>query len=260
MSVMFNIPYGLYVVTTNHSKQNGCISNSMIQVTSNPNRISLALNKQNYTCEEIKSSGKFNVSFLDNTANFELIKRFGFASGRDVNKFDNFSDYELAENGIYYISKNTNAYLSCKVVQELDLGTHIMFIADVTKEVELKKSETLTYSYYHANIKPKQNLGGVKKVFYVCSVCGYVYEGETLPDDYICPLCKHDKSAFVKQETIDNKNNESSLENSKTKTLNDVQENKSKKYVCPVCGYESDTDDFNGKCPLCNAEMKIANK
>ena len=199
MNVMFNISYGLYILTAKTEKLNGCVINALSQVTSTPNRIIIAINKNNFTTEQILKTKKFNVSILNEEANFDLIKRFGFASGKNVNKFEDFSSFKLAENGIPYISQGTNSYISAEVLEVRDLGTHYEFLADVTKEVSLNDIPSITYSYYQSNIKPKQ-ANSNKKVVYVCSVCGYVYEGDPLPEDFICPICKHDAKYFIKSE------------------------------------------------------------
>ena len=199
MNVMFNISYGLYILTAKTEKLNGCVINALSQVTSTPNRIIIAINKNNFTTEQILKTKKFNVSILNEEANFDLIKRFGFASGKNVNKFEDFSSFKLAENGIPYISQGTNSYISAEVLEVRDLGTHYEFLADVTKEVSLNDISSITYSYYQSNIKPKQ-ANSNKKVVYVCSVCGYVYEGDPLPEDFICPICKHDAKYFIKSE------------------------------------------------------------
>lgn len=199
MNVMFNITYGLYIVTAKTDKMNGCVVNALSQVTSTPNRIMLAINKNNFTTEQILKTKKFNVSILNEEVTFDLIKRFGFASGKDTNKFENFSNYELAENEIPYITQGTNSYISAEVVEIRDLGTHYEFLADVTKEVSLNEIPSITYAKYQSNIKPK-TASSQKKVVYICSVCGYVYEGDPLPEDFICPLCLHDAKYFVKSE------------------------------------------------------------
>ena len=196
---MFNITYGLYIVTAKTDKMNGCVVNALSQVTSTPNRIMLAINKNNFTTEQILKTKKFNVSILNEEVTFDLIKRFGFASGKDTNKFENFSNYELAENEIPYITQGTNSYISAEVVEIRDLGTHYEFLADVTKEVSLNEIPSITYAKYQSNIKPK-TASSQKKVVYICSVCGYVYEGDPLPEDFICPLCLHDAKYFVKSE------------------------------------------------------------
>ena len=199
MNVMFNISYGLYILTAKTEKLNGCVINALSQVTSIPNRIIIAINKNNFTTEQILKTKKFNVSILNEEANFDLIKRFGFASGKNVNKFEDFSSFKLAENGIPYISQGTNSYISAEVLEVRDLGSHYEFLAEVTKEVSLNDIPSITYSYYQSNIKPKQ-ANSNKKVVYVCSVCGYVYEGDPLPEDFICPICKHDAKYFIKSE------------------------------------------------------------
>lgn len=199
MNVMFNISYGLYILTAKTEKLNGCVINALSQVTSTPNRIIIAINKNNFTTEQILKTKKFNVSILNEEANFDLIKRFGFTSGKNINKFEDFSDYKIAENEIPFITQGTNSYISAEVLEVRDLGTHYEFLADVTKEVSLNDIPSITYSYYQSNIKPKQ-ANSNKKVVYVCSVCGYVYEGDPLPEDFICPICKHDAKYFIKSE------------------------------------------------------------
>lgn len=199
MNVMFNISYGLYILTAKTEKLNGCVINVLSQVTSTPNRIIIAINKNNFTTEQILKTKKFNVSILNEEANFDLIKRFGFTSGKNINKFEDFSDYKIAENEIPFITQGTNSYISAEVLEVRDLGSHYEFLAEVTKEVSLNDIPSITYSYYQSNIKPKQ-ANSNKKVVYVCSVCGYVYEGDPLPEDFICPICKHDAKYFIKSE------------------------------------------------------------
>lgn len=199
MNVMFNISYGLYILTAKTEKLNGCVINALSQVTSTPNRIIIAINKNNFTTEQILKTKKFNVSILNEETNFDLIKRFGFTSGKNINKFEDFSDYKIAENEIPFITQGTNSYISAEVLEVRDLGSHYEFLADVTKEVSLNDISSITYSYYQSNIKPKQ-ANSNKKVVYVCSVCGYVYEGDPLPEDFICPICKHDAKYFIKSE------------------------------------------------------------
>lgn len=191
----FNIGYGLYVLTTNENKDNGCIINTFMQVTDTPKRVVLAVNKNNLTCTELQASGVFNVSVIDESADFEMFKCFGFRSGRTCQKFDDFPDVARAKNGVLYTTKSTNAYFSGRVIEQKDLGTHILFIADVTEAEVLSDKKTVTYTYYQENIKPTPE---TKKKGWVCKICGYVYEGEELPQDYICPLCKHPASDFEK--------------------------------------------------------------
>lgn len=198
-TVMFSLSYGLYVVTAREGyRDNGCITNTAAQVTDTPNRISLTVNKSNYTHDMIMRSGAFNVSILSEKATFATFKHFGFQSGRDVNKFADYSACKRAANGIYYITEGTNGYISAKVVQTVDLGTHTMFIAEVTDGEVLSNDPSTTYSYYQSNIKPKPAAPASEKTTWVCQICGYVYEGEELPADFICPWCKHGAADFKK--------------------------------------------------------------
>lgn len=189
----FNIGYGLYILTTNENKDNGCIINTFMQVTDNPKQIVMAVNKGNLTCSELLSSGKFCVSVIDESADFELFKWFGFRSGRTCHKFEGFDDVNRAENGVLYITKNTNAYFAGTVTETKDLGTHILFIATITEAEVLSDKNTVTYTYYQKNIKPAPE---AKKKGWVCKICGYVHEDEDLPEDFICPICKHPASDF----------------------------------------------------------------
>ena len=200
---MYKLTYGLFVVTASKDgKQNGCIVNTAQQVTSTPNRISVAINKANYTHDLVMETRKFNVSILNQAASFELFKRFGFQSGRDVDKFAGFTGYKKALNDVNYITEGTNAYISAWVEQTIDLGTHTLFIAAVTNMETLNDVPSVTYDYYQRNIKPQpQAQEGPKegKTVWVCKICGYEYEGDPIPDDFICPLCKHPASDFEKQ-------------------------------------------------------------
>lgn len=192
---LFNITYGLYVLTVKQGeKDNGCIINSVMQVAEKPVRLAVSVNKQNLTCEMLKESGVFNLSCLTTEADFELFKRFGFQSGRDADKFQGMSGLKRSENGLYYLSEKTNAFLSGKVVEMSDLGTHMLFIAEVTDGEVLSDGWGCSYAYYQADIKPKPV--PAKKKSWVCEICGYVHEGEEVPDDFICPICKHGKEAF----------------------------------------------------------------
>ncbi len=199
---LFNIQYGLFVITTKDgNRDNGCISNTVAQVTAQPNRISVALNKGNFTTELIQRSKRFTASILSERADFELFKHFGFQSGRDVNKFADFSDCRRVSNGTFAITRGTNAFLSADVEQAIDLGTHMLFIGLVTEMETLSDVPSATYNYYQANIKPKPQPAGQTadgKTIWRCSICGYEYVGEELPDDFICPICKHPASDFVK--------------------------------------------------------------
>ncbi len=199
---LFNIQYGLFVITTcDNGQDNGCISNTVAQVTAQPNRISVALNKGNFTTELIQRSGRFTASIISEAADFELFKHFGFQSGRTVNKFADFTDCRRVCNGTFAITRGTNAFISADVEQAIDLGTHMLFIGLVTEMEVLADVPSATYNYYQSNIKPKpQPVGKTAegKTIWRCSICGYEYVGEELPDDFICPICKHPASDFVK--------------------------------------------------------------
>ena len=213
LDALNKLSYGIFVLTTNQNgKDNGCIINTVEQVTAEPNRIAIAVNKLNYTHDMIQNVGKFCVSVLSEEADFELIKRFGFQTGKAVDKFEGFKECERDGNGIYYITKCTNAYFSVDVEQTVDLGTHTMFIGKVKEMKVLSSAPSATYSYYHQNIKPQQHqpqeaiitpktvdsgspeLEG--QTIWRCKVCGYEYVGKELPADYICPACKHPASDF----------------------------------------------------------------
>ena len=194
---LFKIGYGLYVLTANENgKDNGCIINTVMQVTSDPCQIEIAVNKANYTCEMVQRTKKFNISILDEGTSFDVFKNFGYQSGRSTDKFANFFDTKRSPNGVLYITKNTNAFMSAYVKQEIDLGTHILFIAQLVEAEVLSDKPTVTYDYYQRNIKPKPQ-ATVKKGWR-CKICGFVYEHENLPADYICPICKHGAVDFVK--------------------------------------------------------------
>ena len=199
---LFNIQYGLFVITTcDNGQDNGCISNTVAQVTAQPNRISVALNKGNFTTELIQRSGRFTASIISEAADFELFKHFGFQSGRTVNKFADFTDCRRVSNGTFAITRGTNAFISANVEQAIDLGTHMLFIGLVTEMEVLADVPSATYNYYQSNIKPKpQPVGKTAegKTIWRCSICGNEYVGEELPDDFICPICKHPASDFVK--------------------------------------------------------------
>ena len=193
-TALFNIGYGLYVVTSHDGeKDNGLIVNTVTQVTDTPNRIAVTINKRNYSCGVIAKTGKLNVSTLSEDAPFKLFQRFGFQSGKDTDKLSDFKHGQRASNGLLFLTKYANAYLCCNVIKQVDLGTHIMFICDVTECANLSHAETMTYSYYFKNVKPKPESD---KKGYVCRICGWVYEGEELPEDIVCPLCKHGAADF----------------------------------------------------------------
>ncbi len=194
---MYRLSYGLFVVTAKEGeKDNGCITNTVMQVTSAPNRISLAVNKENYTHDMILRTGKFLASVISEDASFDLFRNFGFQSGRDVDKFADFTDVKRTGNGLYAVTKGTNAWISAKVIQSVDLGSHTLFLAEVEDAEVLSDSPSATYAYYQDHIKPKQEK--TKTVGWRCRICGYIYEGEELPADFICPICKHGAEDFEK--------------------------------------------------------------
>ncbi|MBQ5564179.1 MAG: flavin reductase, partial [Clostridia bacterium] len=194
MTALFNIGYGLYVVTSNDGKKdNGLIVNTVTQVTNSPNRIAVCINKQNYSHHVIQQTGIMNVNCLSVDAPFSVFETFGFQSGRNTDKFAN-SEKLRSDNGIVFLSKYINSFMSLKVEQYIDMDTHGMFICTVTEARVISDKETMTYTYYQNNVKPKPQTDGKKG--WVCKICGYVYEGEDLPEDFICPLCKHGASDF----------------------------------------------------------------
>lgn len=196
-NAVFKLSYGLFVLTSRTGqKDNGCIVNTVQQVADNPLRITVAVNKANFTHDMIKQSGKFNVSILSEKAPFDIFKRFGFASGKDTDKFNSFDSIVRAENGILYVTAYTNAYMCAEVTESIDLGSHTLFIAEVKEAEILSDDNSVTYDYYHKNIKPKPQT--TEKKGYRCKICGYVYEGEELPEDFVCPICKHPASDFEK--------------------------------------------------------------
>ncbi len=193
-TALFNIGYGLYVVTTNDGKKdNGLIVNTVTQVTNTPNRVAVTINEENYSHHVIKSTGMMNVNCLSVDAPFAVFEAFGFKSGRNTDKFAGCTPLR-SENGLIYLPRHINAFFSLKVEQYVDLGTHGMFICAVTESRVISSQETMTYTYYLENVKPKPEVEGKKG--YVCKICGYVYEGDELPADFICPLCKHGAADF----------------------------------------------------------------
>ena len=199
---MYKLSYGLFVLTAREDeKDNGCIINTAIQAASEPNQLSICVNKANYTHDMIVRTGKFTVSVLSQNAQFELFKHFGFQSGRDVNKFENYPLSKRVANGTMAVLNGTNAYLSVYVKQEIDLGSHILFLGMPTDGEVLSDVPSATYAYYFENIKPKPQPAAKTeegKTVWKCKICGYEYVGEELPEDFICPLCKHPASDFEK--------------------------------------------------------------
>ena len=197
---MHKLTYGLFILTSKDDKDNGCIINTAIQAASSPSLISVCVNKANYTHDMIMKTGIFNVSVLNQNAVFKQFERFGFQSGRDVDKFENYEFKKRSSNGLYYITEGTNAYFSIKVVRSEDLNSHTMFLGEITDMEVINDIPSLTYEYYLNNIKikPVEMKTNQNKTVWRCSICGYEYVGETLPDDFICPICKHPASDFEK--------------------------------------------------------------
>ncbi len=194
MKALFQIGYGLYAVTSHDGKKdNGLIVNTVIQVTSTPDRIAVTINKQNYSHDIIKETGKMNVNCLTVETPFRVFEALGFVSGRNVDKFKDCEPLR-SENGLIVLPRYINAFMSLQVEQYIDLDTHGMFICTITEADVLSDLETMTYSYYHKNVKPKPKVE--KKKGYVCKICGYIHEGEELPEDFVCPICKHGASDF----------------------------------------------------------------
>lgn len=197
---MYKLTYGLFILTAREGdKDNGCIVNTVSQVTSAPNRIVVAVNKGNYTHDMIVRTGLFNVSVLSEKSTFDTYKHWGFQSGADVDKAEKIT-YKRADNGVIYLAEETNAYICAKVVSSVDLGTHTLFLADVTDAEVISDEESVTYGYYQKNIKPAPAAQNTKKKGYICTVCGYIYEGDVLPEDFVCPICKHPASDFKPME------------------------------------------------------------
>ncbi len=233
--VAFNkLSYGLFVLTARDGDQlNGCIINTAQMLTDNPKRITIAVNKANLTHDMILKTGEFNVSVLTESVPMSVFEHFGFQSGRNTHKFISFEDFEMAQNGIPYITAHTNAFFSAKVVAAADNGTHTLFTAEVTQAEVLGSEPSVTYAYYFAHIKPKKKPVETQKAGWVCKICGCVYEGDELPADYECPICKHGPEDFERIEA--------------------APAPKGHKWVCEICGfeYEGETLPADYTCPLC---------
>ena len=201
--MLTKISYGLYVVSVSSEHDNACISNTLAQVTDTPTLLTLALNKKNYTTEILTKTGNFTASILSEAASFDLFKRFGFQSGRTVDKFAGFSAVKRTKNGTFAITEGTTGYISGKVREIFDAGTHSIFLADVVDMDMLSEVGPATYAYYHAHIKPKPKAVGqtaAGKTVWRCTICGYEYVGDELPPAFFCPVCKHSAASFEKVE------------------------------------------------------------
>lgn len=192
-TTVHKLSYGLFVLTARDGeKDNGCIINTAMQVADSPVKIAISVNKKNYTHDMIKKTGEFNLSVLTENVPFFVFQHYGFKSGRNEEKI--VGEMKRSENGIVYLTEFANAFISCKVVEEVDCISHTMFIAEITESQVLSNEKSVTYQYYFDNIKPKPEKP--KKKGYVCKICGYVYEGDELPEDFICPICKHTAADF----------------------------------------------------------------
>ena len=196
-NALFHLESGLYLLSTKGEKDNACIINTVMQVTADPVRITVAINQSNYTHDLLCNSQKLNVSVLTQNAPFSLFSDFGYVSGREKDKFAGRKDISRSANGIYYLTQHSNAYLSAEVTKQIHLTTHTLFLCDITDAVVLSDIPTITYDYYQKNVKPQNPIqNSAKKKGYICEVCGYIYEGNELPEGYICPICKHGTEAF----------------------------------------------------------------
>lgn len=193
---LFQISYGLYIAASKFDKKmNGCVVNTVMQITDNPKQIAVAINKENLTCEIIQKSRMISLSVLSETAPFSLFQHFGFQSGRKIDKFVNYP-FTLTKQELPYLTKHTSAFIDCKVTNTIDLETHLLFIATINDCEIISGEKAMTYSFYHEFVKPQPSVSSAKG--WRCNVCGYIYEGEELPPDFICPWCKHGVEDFEK--------------------------------------------------------------
>ena len=241
---MQKLTYGLFVLTVRcGDKDNGCIINTVVQTANTPDKLSIAVNKANFTAELLQSADAFTVSVISEEADFALFRRFGFASGRDTDKFAGFSGVKRVANGTLAVTEGTNSYVSAKIEQVFDVGSHILVIGDITDGELTSNAPSASYAYYHENIKPKPQQNTSGKTVWRCAVCGYEYEGETLPEGFICPLCKHPASDFEKITSETNNNKIEIKEITKMKT-----------YKCKICGAVFTVKDGEEPvCPKCKA-------
>ena len=274
-AALFAISYGLFVLTAKDGERdNGCIINTVIQATSTPLRVTFTVNKDNFTHDMVLKTGIFNLSILTESSKFDVYQRFGLKSGRDTDKFADFIAYARSVNGVTYINESVNALLSGKVIETLDCGTHTLFLADITEARRLSKEHSVTYDYYRENIKPKPSAEARKKKGWLCTVCGYIYEGEVLPPDYICPVCKHGAEVFVPLDSVDaekkpepERGTESKKEPEPEKKPETSQVDAAakptaagkKKWRCTVCGYIYEGDELPADyiCPVCHNGAEV---
>lgn len=232
---LWRLTYGVYLLTAREgARDNGCIINTAVQVAASPDRVSIAVIRGGLTHDMIAASGQFNLSALTEDVPFAFFRHFGMQNGRETDKFADASSMRRSENGLYYL-ENAAAYLSCRVTASVDLGSHTLFIGEVTDGETLQNAPLCTYAHYQTRIKPAP--APMKKKGWICSVCGYVYEGDEVPEDFLCPLCRHGKEDFVPAEAA---------------PAPAVQpETETAKWVCSICGYVHEGDAPPEKCPLC---------
>ena len=243
---LYNLTYGVYLLSAQKDgKDNACIINTAVQVANNPTRVSLAVIKGTLTHDMILETGKCNLSAITTDADFSLFRHFGMQSGRTVNKFADFTDAARSENGLLYLTKWASAFLSLKITESHDLGSHTLFIGEVVDGEVLSPNNNCTYGYYQTVIKASAPKPAPAKSGWRCKVCGHVYEGENLPADYICPLCKHGVEDFEKI------GSEAKAEAAAPAITAPAEGGK--KFVCAVCGYVHEGDTPPEKCPICNA-------
>ncbi len=197
-SVIFNLSYGLYILTAKgEEKDGGCVVNTVMQICDNPIVGVVSINKSNYTHDLVMETGKMNISILTEDVKMSIFERFGFQSGKNVNKFEGFESVDRAINGIYYLTDFTNGYISCEVVEHIDFISHTLFKIKMVDGQVFNNNKSVTYDYYHKNIKPKPaSAGNLDSKGWVCKICGHILEEEEIQEDYICPICKHGASDF----------------------------------------------------------------
>ena len=236
---LWKLTYGMYLLTAQQDgRDNGCIINTAVQVAENPVRVSIAVIQGGCTHDMVKATGRFTVTALSVDAPFELFRHFGMQSGRTVDKFTGRRDVARGENGLFHLTENACGHLECTVVQQVDLGSHTLFIGEVTQGAVLSDRPACSYAYYQSDIKRKP--APLQKKGWICSVCGYVYEGDEVPEDFICPLCRHGKKDFVP------------ADGAAVKAQAPAGSPASgAKWVCSVCGYVHEGDEPPAQCPVC---------
>lgn len=232
---LWKLTYGLYLLTAREDgRDNACIINTAVQVAENPVRVSISVIKGGLTHDMVRAAGVFSLSALTVDALFDLYRHFGMQSGRDADKFAGRTDVTRSASGLYHLTENAAGWLECRVVGSVDLGSHTLFIGEVTDGEALSDRQLCTYAYYQSDVKPKP--APMKKKGWVCTVCGYVYEGEEVPEDFLCPLCRHGKDDFVPQEDA---------------SVPEKVKDAPVKWVCTICGYVHEGDAPPEECSLC---------